>query len=42
MNPENEFSWEFKGLILEHQGKYNEAIDCYNKIIELNIENETA
>jgi len=28
-------SWNFKGLALSYQGKYGEAIEAYNKAIEL-------
>jgi tetratricopeptide (TPR) repeat protein len=34
-DPKIAVSWNFKGLALNYQGKYGEAIEAYNKAIEL-------
>ena len=40
--PENKQMWLIKGQLLDRQEKYDEAIQCYEKVLELEPENATA
>ena len=36
MDPQHASAWNNKGVALIHQGKYDEAIQAYDKAIEIN------
>lgn len=40
--PENKQMWLIKGQLLDRQEKYDEAIQCYEKVLELEPENAAA
>ncbi|MBA3750460.1 MAG: tetratricopeptide repeat protein [Nitrosopumilus sp.] len=40
MNPLDIIEWNEKGLTLHNQGKYLQAINCYNQAISLDPNNE--
>ena len=35
LNPDNPDLWNQKGVVLRSLGRYNEALECYNKSLQL-------
>ena len=41
-NPNNSFMWFCKGYCLGEMGRYEEAISCYNKVLQINTTKKSA
>jgi|TARA_B110000014_G_scaffold224116_1_gene182154 Flp pilus assembly protein TadD len=35
LEPENPDLWNLKGMVLRSLGRYDEALDCYNKSLDI-------
>ena len=42
MNQNDPELWNFKGVALRSIGRYNEALECFNKSLELDPRDKTA
>ena len=42
LNPDNPELWNFKGVVLRSMGRYNEAMDCFNKSLEIDPRDKNA
>ncbi|MBE2899606.1 hypothetical protein DNK57_02015 [Methanothermobacter thermautotrophicus] len=42
MNPKDRKTWNNKGIVLGELGRYDEALGCFEKVLEINPEDHRA
>jgi len=42
LNPDSPELWNFKGVVLRSMGRYNEAMECFNKSLEIDPRDKNA